>query len=66
MSSKQREVDALVKQIRRLGFTVDKTGAGHWRVASPSGPIFMPSTPSDWRAVKNMRAALRRAGIAIE
>lgn len=27
----------LVKALRKQGFTVERTGSGHWRVTSPDG-----------------------------
>lgn len=38
-----------------------RTGGGHWAISSPAGPIFASSSPSDHRAIENLRASLRRA-----
>lgn len=38
-------------------------GGGKPRVITPEGTMYvLPNTPSDWRAVRNARAALRRLG----
>lgn len=46
------------------GWTVTRRPAGHLRFQSPDGKhlYFMGSTPSDYRSVRNARAALRRMG----
>lgn len=55
-----------MKQVRRAlekeGFTAVRTRGGHWRISHPMmiGPVFAPSTPSDHRALKNLKALMRR------
>ena len=49
---------------KNRGWTAAMTRGGHIRFQHTSpgvGPVFAPSTPSDWRALKNTQAALRRA-----
>jgi hypothetical protein len=47
---------------REYGATLDVTGSCHFRLRLPNGGlVYAPSTPSDWRAVRNLRANLRRA-----
>lgn len=50
------------RQLARQGFTVTKTRGGHWRFEHPGmqGVVFAPDTPSDFRAIRNLRAQLRR------
>lgn len=37
------------------------TGSGHLKLTSPTGAVvYAGSTPSNWRALKNLRAQLRR------
>lgn len=44
------------------GFSVRQTRGGHLRIAKRGcPPVFAPSTPSDYRSVKNTLAQLRRA-----
>lgn len=61
------------KQLRKIRQAVEAQG-GRWEVREKTGhiavwpadrtkkPVFMSGTPSDWRAVKNFVAQLRRAG----
>ncbi len=57
------DFDKLVKQLKRAGWKVDKTTRGHWRMASPEGGVVIASgTPSDHRAISNLRSQLKRAG----
>jgi hypothetical protein len=45
-----------------LGVTVSRTNGGHLRLDLPNGkPIFAASTPSDWRAIRQIRSQVRRA-----
>lgn len=43
---------------------VEAINNGHYRIAltGPKGTrtVFAPSTPSDWRSMKNMRSQIRR------
>jgi hypothetical protein len=42
--------------------TVERTGGGHLRLTLPNGRfVIAPATPSDWRALDNLRAMVRRA-----
>jgi predicted RNA binding protein YcfA (HicA-like mRNA interferase family) len=56
----------IIKAAQRQGWTVTMTGGNHYRFKSPAGPVvFTASTPSDWRAIRNIVARLRRAGLDI-
>lgn len=50
------------RDLERHGFTATKTRGGHWKFEHPDmdGPVFAPDTPSDYRAIKNLYATLRR------
>lgn len=50
----------LLEQARKHGATVTMTGGGHWRIAQGDKVVFASQTPSDTRAVANLRALLRR------
>ncbi len=53
----------IVREARRQGWKVLPTKGGHLEFRSPQGQrIFGPSTPSDWRAVRNLLAHLKRGG----
>lgn len=48
------------------GWEINKTNGGHLRWKAPAGAlIFSASTPSDRRAVANLRSQLRRAGLTL-
>jgi hypothetical protein len=58
----KREVIELLREAEEHGWRVRLTKRGHWRLQHPTGGlVFAPSTPSDWRSVKNTAAHLRRA-----
>jgi hypothetical protein len=42
--------------------TIERTGSGHFRIILPNGrTVFAPTTPGDRRALRNVRADVRRA-----
>jgi predicted RNA binding protein YcfA (HicA-like mRNA interferase family) len=48
------------------GWTVTKTKRSHIKLRAPSGAIvFASGTPSDVRAVHNLKAMLRRNGLDV-
>jgi hypothetical protein len=57
-----REMNAFVRRLRRDGFTASVTGRTHWRISHPDleSPVFAAGTPSDRRALHNLRATIRR------
>lgn len=61
----QREVDELVAIAVLQGWS-SKLGGRHYMLRGPDGQtVTVSKTPSDWRAVKNIRADLRRAGVVL-
>ena len=60
--SSYKTMKQIVRKYAHLGFNVTKTRRGHWRFAHPNMecPVFAPSTPSDYRAIKNLEATIRR------
>jgi hypothetical protein len=59
----KRELSALIKACEAQGFEVKRTTNQHLRVTKGGRPVVTFSgTPSDWRAIKNAMAQLRRAG----
>lgn len=60
--SRHREMDAVIRRLRREGFTATIAGCGHWRITHPdlATPVFASSTPSDRRAIHNLLAMARR------
>ena len=69
--SKEPNPSKEVREYRRIaerqGWTVAKTRGGHLKFTSPTGRVvFTPSTPGGGRALANMRAELRRAGLVLK
>ena len=59
-----KDVQQLLRRVRRQGFAVRVGGTGHYRVTSPAGrTITVAATPrAGRRSIANMRAALKRNG----
>ncbi len=54
------------KAAREQGWTVGRTKKGHPVFYSPDKaqpPIYGSGTPGDWRAIRNLLANLKRAGL---
>jgi hypothetical protein len=63
-----RELRHLMRDLRRQGFEISPTGGGHRRITRPGqrGAVYTSSTPSDWPALKNLRAQIRKTFTAID
>lgn len=59
-----KEIKQLLRQVRtQQGFRIRTTKRGHHLVLKDEAIVAcIPGTPSDWRSIRNSRAALRRAG----
>lgn len=59
------DLRTLLKALRAQGFTVDRTGSGHWLVRNAEGRAVatIAGTASDHRSLRNALAVLRRAGL---
>lgn len=59
---RKKLIDAAIE----AGWTMEKRKSGHLKLTSPKGDIiFTASTPSDWRATKNLASQLRKLGVQI-
>lgn len=60
----RKEVKKLIKKLEAQGFAVHKAHAGHWHVRNQQGHLVgtIPSTPGEYRGLKNQLARLKRAG----
>jgi predicted RNA binding protein YcfA (HicA-like mRNA interferase family) len=61
-----KDIRDVVKAAREQGFRVERTKSGHWVFYSPDvtkGPVYHSGTPGDRRAIDNLLAELRRAGL---
>lgn len=62
--TKRSDISRLTKQAVEQGFTVERSKSGHWKITNPNTGrmVFIPSTPSDWRAVLNAASTLKKIG----
>lgn len=68
MTERTREVDELAALAKEQGWRVEPCNNGHMAFYPPDkthSPIYTGRTPSDWRANRNLRAQLRRAGLVL-
>ncbi len=66
MSGVRKQLTAIKKALSDEGVfdaAITKGRAGHFRIEIPGypKPLFTSSTPSDYRAIKNFQARVRRA-----
>lgn len=63
----KKDVDKLLSQVRREGWTTKLTGQNHWKCMSPDGQhiVYVPGTPGGGRAYLNARATFRRLGVDV-
>lgn len=62
------DVKDIIKTVKQLGWEVDRTNSGHFRLRSPNPAvplIYAPYSPSDKRGLKNLKALLRKYGVDI-
>ncbi|MET9222404.1 hypothetical protein ABZX65_27070 [Streptomyces sp. NPDC003300] len=58
-----KDIQTLLRRVRRQGFQVRMGGAGHYRITRDGRTITIPATPTrSHRSIANARAALRRIG----
>lgn len=58
----KKEIDALVQQCQELGWQVEPTSKGFYRVLPPEGDAIITPSTANGRALGNFKAELRRAG----
>lgn len=58
-----KDMKAVLKAAEARGWTVtQRTGSGHLRLVKPGcRPVFAPSTPGEYRGIKNLESQIRRA-----
>jgi predicted RNA binding protein YcfA (HicA-like mRNA interferase family) len=61
----RKDLRQLRRRAEKAGWTVTHTRGEHLRWLPPDGgPIVIsPSSPSDWRGFKNLKARLKRGGL---
>lgn len=63
MSGHAREVRSILRELERPvhGCTVTRTSSGHWKVTKPGHqPVIIANSPNKDRAIRNIRADLKR------
>ncbi|WP_114906857.1 type II toxin-antitoxin system HicA family toxin [Ornithinimicrobium murale] len=58
----KKDLQQLRREYESRGWTVERTSNDHLRWTPPfkATPVFSASTPSEYRAFKNLRSTLRR------
>ena len=57
-----KEFRPLARKYQAKGWVLEQTGGGHVRWIGPKGQrVISSSTPSDWRAAKDLAVRLKRA-----
>jgi hypothetical protein len=61
------EITRLIRVATKAGWQIKPGNGGHLKWFAPDGLtiVVSPSTPSDWRSMKNHVARLRRAGLDV-
>lgn len=61
--AKTRELNQLIEQATKQGFTFSYQPSGHWKAVSPDGKVIsLASSPRSMRGVKEARSRLKRLG----
>lgn len=56
----------LCRQLKKLGYTLRIGGSGHIKVYDGDTLVtVMPNSATDWRAIRNKKAELKRRGIVL-
>lgn len=63
-----RDIDQIIRRAKHQGWRVDVGGSGHYRFFAPDGKglVTVARSPSDHRAILNIEADLRRAGLVLD
>lgn len=64
---KTAAIDNLIAKAWEDGWWCEKRATGHVMAYSPDGKgmVLLPSSPSDYRSVKNARSLLRKYGLKL-
>jgi hypothetical protein len=57
------DTKTILREVRELGYTVERTGISHWKLIPPHKEqqiIYVGNSPSDANSIKAVRAALKR------
>jgi predicted RNA binding protein YcfA (HicA-like mRNA interferase family) len=62
------DIQGILKAVKKLGWEVERTNSGHFRLRAPDRTvplIYVSYSPSDKRGTKNIKALLRKYGVAV-
>lgn len=65
--SVKKELKEVLREAERQGWTVTETGGGHYKLVPPNKDkpiVYIGKTPSDFRALANIIARMRKSGFA--
>lgn len=66
MAADQKAWRKLAKKLEAQGAHIERTGSGHFKVTAPWGKVVIcPSTPSEYRSMRNTMSYLRKAGFDV-
>jgi hypothetical protein len=61
-----KELRSLLELATQQGWTVEQRNTNHYKLVAPNGKVvFTSSTPSDRRAIENIKRDLRSGGLVI-
>lgn len=63
-----KDVQEIINALRAQGWEVTGGGTRHWKCKAPGGKglVFMSTSPSDYRSLRNSKAELRRLGAILK
>lgn len=62
MKTQNKDLSKMLKTAKKKGANISKIGS-HIRVEYAGALIVVSSTPSDWRALRNIRSMFNRVGL---
>jgi hypothetical protein len=65
MADLATQVEQLLKAAQAQGFATRPKRKGTMVLGQDGGSVMLHHTPSDWRGVRNARAALRKIGVSL-
>ena len=55
----------MLKQLKEQGWTIALSTSNHYVVRKGGDRVWLPSTPSDVRAIRNVKAEFKRRGVEL-
>lgn len=61
MAGYRKDVDEVLRKLRRLGVSVERTRGNHWKATLPGcQPVILARNPTDFRVFRNSLADIKR------